>query len=297
MASWELKYVLKLKLESDIRRIMLDNVEPMYENVLSAIRGAWPDIKLIAKYKDDEGDLCVLCPAAFQDFLSLAHENASHKILRLELFSQSLAPAGEESPPIPKASAPSLELLLAASDTSSEVPSAEADAAAGHAEPPEPWLHDAMPWAHDACYAPGWNCWMPPAGQDMAGHWQDHMKHFEEFQERHPEAQHMAGHWEEHLKEHLKCYKEFQKEGWKQHTQAWKAHAKAMGESWRQASREWQHGSQAGHEAWKEHTKAAKMAWMETQKACKEQHKAQKEAWKRHHEAMRMDSKAWGYKA
>jgi len=64
--------VLKLRCGDEVRRLPLD-ARPSYGDVRTAIRKVWPELENgQARYRDDEGDMCTLCPASFEDFLFLA---------------------------------------------------------------------------------------------------------------------------------------------------------------------------------------------------------------------------------
>ena len=55
-----------------MRRLPLD-ARPSYGDVRTSIRKVWPELESSqARYRDDEGDMCTLCPASFEDFLFLA---------------------------------------------------------------------------------------------------------------------------------------------------------------------------------------------------------------------------------
>jgi len=85
--------VLKLSYEGEVRRVLLEQSQELnYDLVCDKISKAWPEVKdYTAKYIDEEGDLCVLCPASFRDFLSVSkHASAAVKssgqlVLRLEI--------------------------------------------------------------------------------------------------------------------------------------------------------------------------------------------------------------------
>eukprot|EP00931_Biecheleriopsis_adriatica_P026671 TRINITY_DN161_c0_g1_i14.p1 TRINITY_DN161_c0_g1~~TRINITY_DN161_c0_g1_i14.p1 ORF type:complete len:425 (-),score=99.80 TRINITY_DN161_c0_g1_i14:83-1357(-) len=89
--------VLKLSYQGEVRRVMMEK-EVSYEDVSSAIAGAWPAMKdLTAKYTDEEGDLCVFCEASFTDFLAVSASKAPAKaagqlLLRLEFVAAEPAP-------------------------------------------------------------------------------------------------------------------------------------------------------------------------------------------------------------
>jgi len=108
--------VLKLCYQGELRRSLLQG-ELSYEAVVQKISEVFPDVKQAsAKYLDEEGDACTLCPASFSDFLAvskhtadqaLAAGNASKLILKLELFDDSDRPSKRHrADPSPEPSAP-----------------------------------------------------------------------------------------------------------------------------------------------------------------------------------------------
>lgn len=107
--------VLKLCYQGEIRRSLLQG-ELSYEAVIQKISEVFPDVKQAsAKYLDEEGDACTLCSASFSDFLavsktsanqSLAAENASKLILKLELFDDDRPSKRRRADPLPEPSAP-----------------------------------------------------------------------------------------------------------------------------------------------------------------------------------------------
>ncbi|CAK0840260.1 unnamed protein product, partial [Prorocentrum cordatum] len=76
-----------------------------YESVAAAIEKVRPAgcraARLVAKYVDDEGDLCTLCSATFDDFLecSGAATSSGPPTLRLQLCEEGRLP--DEAPPAP----------------------------------------------------------------------------------------------------------------------------------------------------------------------------------------------------
>jgi hypothetical protein len=90
--------VLKFACEGDIRRTRIASVT--LESLQEALRAAFPDLttegRVNLKYLDDEGDLCVITPLTFADFVAL-HQGAA--VVRLEVCLPGPAPlpaAGEE---------------------------------------------------------------------------------------------------------------------------------------------------------------------------------------------------------
>lgn len=77
--------ILKIFCEDEIHRVSLK--EPVdFEMVMDAVRGVWsrPEAP-VAKYEDDEGDLCVLLSASFSDFMALSSQQ-ERPILKLKVF-------------------------------------------------------------------------------------------------------------------------------------------------------------------------------------------------------------------
>merc|ERR1719401_449090 len=80
--------VLKIKSGEQVIRILLPEGEPTYEAVEGAIRQVDPNGTTVAKYRDDENDLCTLCPPNFSDFVAMSGELNGRIVLRLELFTR-----------------------------------------------------------------------------------------------------------------------------------------------------------------------------------------------------------------
>lgn len=85
--------VLKLVYKDDVRRLILQDTEVTFETVKSKICSAWPSLPTyVAKYTDEEGDLCTLCEASFLDFVSVSKTCCKNDlpgnqvILRLEIY-------------------------------------------------------------------------------------------------------------------------------------------------------------------------------------------------------------------
>jgi len=88
--------VLKLTYQGEVRRAPLQG-EFSYEAVQETIRATWPELRVcIARYRDEEGDLCTLVPATFPDFLAVTAANQA--VLRLELAEVPFAAAEVEAP-------------------------------------------------------------------------------------------------------------------------------------------------------------------------------------------------------
>eukprot|EP00429_Kryptoperidinium_foliaceum_P062092 CAMPEP_0176082466 /NCGR_PEP_ID=MMETSP0120_2-20121206/41253_1 /TAXON_ID=160619 /ORGANISM="Kryptoperidinium foliaceum, Strain CCMP 1326" /LENGTH=66 /DNA_ID=CAMNT_0017416239 /DNA_START=82 /DNA_END=278 /DNA_ORIENTATION=- len=61
--------VLKLKCEEEVRRAQLQKEGFSYDAVRGVIQTVWPELGgCVAKYMDEDGDRCLLCPASFSDF-------------------------------------------------------------------------------------------------------------------------------------------------------------------------------------------------------------------------------------
>lgn len=69
--------VLKVSRDDDIRRLTIRG-QLTYDAMVKKIWDEWPDLAAdvgyVLKYADDEGDLCTLAPATFDDFLFLLSE-------------------------------------------------------------------------------------------------------------------------------------------------------------------------------------------------------------------------------
>jgi len=78
--------VLKLKLDEDMHRVLLEETKLNFEGVQEAIRNVYPAGKFTAKYLDADKDLCTLVPTTLTDFLAHAVEHKGKKTLKLELF-------------------------------------------------------------------------------------------------------------------------------------------------------------------------------------------------------------------
>jgi len=87
--------VLKVTFQSEVRRCLLATANPSYEDVTSSVASLFPEAEgCIARYFDEEGDACTLCPSSFQDFLTQASHGVDMAgptdkkvMLRLELVS------------------------------------------------------------------------------------------------------------------------------------------------------------------------------------------------------------------
>mmetsp|Transcript_121180 Transcript_121180/g.342880 ORF Transcript_121180/g.342880 Transcript_121180/m.342880 type:complete len:619 (-) Transcript_121180:223-2079(-) len=84
--------VLKIKCLGQVHRVVLSQGEVTYESIQDAIRKVHPVSAVDAKYLDDEGDLCTLCPASLSDFVAISAEQNGRKILKLELIAPAPTP-------------------------------------------------------------------------------------------------------------------------------------------------------------------------------------------------------------
>eukprot|EP00929_Paragymnodinium_shiwhaense_P116145 TRINITY_DN8543_c0_g1_i1.p1 TRINITY_DN8543_c0_g1~~TRINITY_DN8543_c0_g1_i1.p1 ORF type:complete len:589 (-),score=107.67 TRINITY_DN8543_c0_g1_i1:402-2168(-) len=103
------QYTLKLQLGSELRRVKVATTGSAatlaYADIEAAIARAWPEAgeaapglqRLIAKYKDPEGDLCTLCQETFADYLALVQQDGDvKKVLKLELVQVPAPVAGDQ---------------------------------------------------------------------------------------------------------------------------------------------------------------------------------------------------------
>eukprot|EP00930_Biecheleria_cincta_P018677 TRINITY_DN1445_c1_g2_i4.p1 TRINITY_DN1445_c1_g2~~TRINITY_DN1445_c1_g2_i4.p1 ORF type:complete len:739 (-),score=183.70 TRINITY_DN1445_c1_g2_i4:73-2289(-) len=66
--------VLKVSYQGEVRRSLIET-EISYDVVVTTISQVFPDLQdYSAKYVDEEGDMCTLCPASFQDLLAVSKE-------------------------------------------------------------------------------------------------------------------------------------------------------------------------------------------------------------------------------
>ena len=70
---------LKLQLRDEIRRVKVPGGLASYADVEQALASAWPeliarDVRLVPKYRDDDGDLCTLSGTSFTDFVALSQD-------------------------------------------------------------------------------------------------------------------------------------------------------------------------------------------------------------------------------
>eukprot|EP00440_Ansanella_granifera_P052712 gb/GFBE01057154.1/.p1 GENE.gb/GFBE01057154.1/~~gb/GFBE01057154.1/.p1 ORF type:complete len:271 (+),score=91.69 gb/GFBE01057154.1/:1-813(+) len=262
-------FVLKLKFEEEIRRILLQDPQPTHEAVMAEIQAAWPARpaeQMVAMYRDEEGDSCVLHPMSFSDFLSLAHSSGTSQILRLEL-----AMRPEETLPEPSAPPMDKEMQGSTEDLREDVQvpanpvasDSAVDMVDGHR-----FVSSHPPWAPEAICGSQWGTWqdgMPPAAwpawdADGGLPWKQQMKAWKELQ---------------------KAQKKWHCEEWKHHAREWKCHVRAWKEQVKPTTERGE---------WKQQCQAMRMAWKEDKKAWRQQHHAQKVAWKEQQKALK---EAW----
>eukprot|EP00425_Heterocapsa_triquetra_P009404 CAMPEP_0195131258 /NCGR_PEP_ID=MMETSP0448-20130528/144662_1 /TAXON_ID=66468 /ORGANISM="Heterocapsa triquestra, Strain CCMP 448" /LENGTH=157 /DNA_ID=CAMNT_0040169197 /DNA_START=27 /DNA_END=496 /DNA_ORIENTATION=- len=108
--------VLKVESEGEIRRMLFDT-PPDYAAVRTALQKLWPTCSVDqAKYKDEEGDLCTLSQATFDDFLFTSGAGvAGRPVLRLQV--------PQRAPPAPT------ETVVAATDDDAQPAAARTEEA------------------------------------------------------------------------------------------------------------------------------------------------------------------------
>jgi hypothetical protein len=89
------KVTLKIKFQDTVHRVQLQSHQVNYDAVAEAIQEICPG-EVVAKYRDDEGDLRVLCAATFSNFLSPSGTEGGNTVLVLELFPVVLASDGAQ---------------------------------------------------------------------------------------------------------------------------------------------------------------------------------------------------------
>lgn len=77
--------VLKVSCQDEVHRVLLPEGNVSYEAVHRAIQKLYPDSRAVAKYLDEENDLCTLCHGSFSDFVGLAGQRDGIKILKVSL--------------------------------------------------------------------------------------------------------------------------------------------------------------------------------------------------------------------
>jgi len=77
--------VLKVTCQGQVHRVLLPEGIITFEAVQEAVQKLYPGESIVAKYLDDENDLCTLCQASFTDFVSLSGEHNGRKILKVTL--------------------------------------------------------------------------------------------------------------------------------------------------------------------------------------------------------------------
>jgi len=89
------KVTLKIKFQDTVHRVLLQSHQVNYDAVAETIQEICPG-EVVAKYRDDEGDLRVLCAATFSNFLSPSGTEGGNTVLVLELFPVVLASDGAQ---------------------------------------------------------------------------------------------------------------------------------------------------------------------------------------------------------
>lgn len=119
--------VLKLNHEGEMHRVLLREGSVTYETVQENIQKLYPGKAIVAKYSDQEGDLCTLCKDSFSDFVGISHEHEGRKILKLELTGETadFPQVGAEKVATERGPQASPEVLDAASAMSEPGPTDE----------------------------------------------------------------------------------------------------------------------------------------------------------------------------
>lgn len=93
--------VLKLKFDGDVHRLLLEQSKLNFQGLREAIQAVYPSMEFIAKYLDEENDLCTLCETTLTDFLAHATEQQGKKTLKLELFKTEESSENARPMPVP----------------------------------------------------------------------------------------------------------------------------------------------------------------------------------------------------
>mmetsp|Transcript_19392 Transcript_19392/g.42356 ORF Transcript_19392/g.42356 Transcript_19392/m.42356 type:complete len:468 (-) Transcript_19392:124-1527(-) len=101
-------FVLKIALNADIRRMRFSGTDQIsMEVVKSFVSESFGLSDFVAKYKDDEGDLCTLSALTLEDALALGSEK---KLLRLEISESSVRQAQDaDAASLPRSEVPRSE--------------------------------------------------------------------------------------------------------------------------------------------------------------------------------------------
>jgi len=102
--------VLKLRFSGDVYRLRIPSSEDgalaSFDAVMEAVMKICPSLSeksdLVAKYRDEEDDLCTLCPLTFDDFLTVSARKGGK--YELEIATKTPAPAPTKSEPAPQQS-------------------------------------------------------------------------------------------------------------------------------------------------------------------------------------------------
>jgi hypothetical protein len=79
-------FLLKLKFNEEMHRLLLDGDKLNFEVISQAIKSVYPGQSFHAKYVDAENDMCTLCPSTFSDFLAHCREQNEKTTMKVELF-------------------------------------------------------------------------------------------------------------------------------------------------------------------------------------------------------------------
>jgi len=66
--------VLKVTYQDQTHRVQLPECRVSYEGIIDAIQELYPSEVTVAKYLDDENDLCTFCEASLPDFVNMSAE-------------------------------------------------------------------------------------------------------------------------------------------------------------------------------------------------------------------------------
>jgi hypothetical protein len=78
--------VLKVKCNTELYRVVLDEDKVNFDGIQVAIRGIEAKTSFVVKYLDEDDDLCILCPSTFEDFVCRVTELNGKKIMKVEVF-------------------------------------------------------------------------------------------------------------------------------------------------------------------------------------------------------------------
>lgn len=78
--------VLKVKCQGEVHRVSLPHGRPTFDVIQKCLNEIYPDEAFVAKYFDEEQDLCTLCPGTFEDFVAGADMQGCRQIFKVELL-------------------------------------------------------------------------------------------------------------------------------------------------------------------------------------------------------------------